>query len=188
MQRARVRSDRPADRLRRACGCLVVRGGVHVDTRFGHPVRMAAGRRGDDRRLGEERRALRGVGELAAELSEHQVLRAFPHQVERGRVPEGGGTTDAEHDLVAVGQREQVSEARTDATDQTAHGLLPVRSAKQRRSGRGELSDRFGTDLGRSAAETPVNRTQLPGDDDAVRHERPPAAGEPDRCNARTGG
>ena len=44
--------------------------------------------------------------------AEHQVLAAAADEAEGGDVPEEGGPAVAQHDLVAVGQREQLGQAR----------------------------------------------------------------------------
>ena len=90
-----------------------MRPGVHVDAGLGH--RGSGGVPGsdfDDGRVAEERRELRGLGELRRELAEGQVLALLADQPERRDVPERGRAAVAEHDLVALGQREQLAPRR----------------------------------------------------------------------------
>ena len=52
--------------------------------------------------------------ELGAELAEAEVLAAALDEAEGGGVPEHGGAPVAEHDLIAVGEGEQLGEAIAD--------------------------------------------------------------------------
>jgi hypothetical protein len=63
----------------------------------------------DHDRIGQERRALGDLRELARELAEGQVQRAVAHEGEGGGVPEGRRAAVAERHLVALGQREEVA-------------------------------------------------------------------------------
>ena len=91
---------------------LVVRPGVGVDARLGLRCRAGAGLALDDGRVAEERRLLGRLGELAAELAERQVLAALADQPEGRDVPERRRAAVAEHDLVALGQLEQLRAGR----------------------------------------------------------------------------
>jgi hypothetical protein len=87
---------------------LVVGQGVQVDVVARHGKRVGAHRRVDDLRLVEMRRGFGRGRELGRELTEGQVLTASLDETERGRVPERGGAPVAQHDLVAVGQGEEL--------------------------------------------------------------------------------
>ena len=69
--------------------------------------------------------------ELGGELAEGQVLALLADQAEGGNVPEGSGTTVAEHDLVTLGQREELREPVTDPADRVLDRRLAVRGAHQ---------------------------------------------------------
>ena len=96
-----ARPLRPASVHRHAGRRLVVGQGVDVDGVVGDGVGMVAGLRRDDRRVGEVRGGGAGIGELAGELAEHEVLAAPLDEPERGDVPEHRRAAVAEHDLPA---------------------------------------------------------------------------------------
>ena len=140
---------RPGDRV----GARVARG-------LGRVARLGA----DDDRVGQERRALRDRRELLGELAEGQVQRALAHEPGGGGVPEGGGAAVAEDDLVAVGQREELGQARAHATDELLDRRLAVRGAHQGRARAREVGELLGADLRRPAAEAPVGGLDGGGD------------------------
>jgi hypothetical protein len=109
------------------------------------------------------------LGELLAELAEHEVLAAALDERERGGVPERGRTAVAHHDLVAVGNAEQLAEALTHPPDQALHRRLAVRGAEQRRPGRRERVHLLRPHLGGAATEAAVCGQEVRGDRD-LRH------------------
>jgi hypothetical protein len=72
----------------------------------------------DDDRIGQMRGVLRRLEELRRELTEDVVLTALLDQSERGDVPEHRRAAVAQHDLPAVGQREQFGETGADTADE----------------------------------------------------------------------
>ena len=176
--RRRPTSRRPARARRRrspsgratghhdAGGGLVVRPRVDVDAR-----RSRAGRDGstesrlDDLGVLQERRRRRRRWRTCAVNSPcTRCWRPALDQAERRGVEEGVRAADAEDDLVAVGQREQLGEALAQAADEVLDRRLPVRRAHQRVAGRGECGERLGADLGRAGPEASVAGQQLGGD------------------------
>jgi hypothetical protein len=81
----------------------------------------------------------------------------------RGGIPEGGRAAVAERDLVALGQAEELVEARPDPRDQVPHGLLAVRGPHQVVLLR-ELGQRLRPHLRGAAAEASVGRLQVSWD------------------------
>jgi hypothetical protein len=101
--------------------------------------------------------------ELARELPVDEVLRALLDEPERGGVPERGRAAIAEHHLIAVGQREQLSHAGTHAADERPDRLLAMRRAEHR-GAVGEQALKLGrADLRRAAAKAAVARLQIVG-------------------------
>ena len=80
-----------------------MRQGVDIDIGIGHGIGMVSGLGGDDRRIGEVRSGGAGIGELAGEFAEHEVLTAPLDETERGHVPEHRRAAVAEDDLPALG-------------------------------------------------------------------------------------
>ena len=107
--------------------------GVDVDGRIGERIGVITGFGGDHDRLGQVWRGGTGVGELAGELAEHEVLAALLDETERRHVPEHGRAAVAEHDLPAVGQGEQLGEAAADVADEAFDRRLAMRRADDRR-------------------------------------------------------
>jgi hypothetical protein len=101
-----------------------------------------------------------GLRELAAELAEDQVLAALLDEGECGGIPERGGAAVAEHDLVAVGDAEQLAEAILNALHQVLHRSLPVGGAEQFCAHSREVLELFRSNLGWSAAESSVGGQQ----------------------------
>ena len=85
---------------------------------------------------------------------------ALAHQPGGGGVPEGGRAAVAERDLIAIGQAEQLAEARAHPADQVADRRLAVRGSHQRGL-LGEPGQRLRADLRGPAAEAPVGGLQL---------------------------
>ena len=115
-------------------------------------------------RVGEERRALRGLGELRGELAVGEVQRALADQAERRGVPERRGAAVAEDDLVARGQRRTAPRgppAPAPTSDFTGFCRCEVPMKAARGGQRGEL---LGAHLGGSAAEAPVGGLEVGGD------------------------
>ena len=108
---------------------------VGVDAGLGREVPGALpGGRGDDRRLAQERRGRRGLGELRAELAEDQVLR---RRSGSGRTPRRPRTRwcrrcRARPRSRRAGANSAVG-ARPDPLDQGADRRLAVRGAQERR-------------------------------------------------------
>ena len=99
------------DRGHDAGGGLVVRPAVDVDAVLRLRQRQRAGVALGDHRVGEERRLGDARGELRGELAEGAEGGAVADQAEERGVPERRRPPVAEHDLVAVGQVEQVGAA-----------------------------------------------------------------------------
>ena len=146
-----------------------MRCGVGVDARLRREARRAARVGLVHGGLAEERRVLHGLGELRAELAEGEELRAVAHEAERRDLPERGRAAVAEHDLVALGEGEQVGEAGAQTTDLRLDGLLPVRGAEVGRRDGCEGGHLLGADLARSGAEAAVARQEVGGDGDLRR-------------------
>ena len=152
-----------------------MRPGVHVDALDGLGVRSRA-------RIGRahvgslEPRCPGGLRELRPELAERAQLRPPIDEAGCRGVPERGGPAVAEHDLVAVGEGEEVGDAGADATDELLHGRLAVRCAEQARPLRLEVRELLGTDLRRAAAESTVGGQEVAGDHEA-RHATSLATG-----------
>ena len=85
----------------------------------------------DHRRLVEPGRRLDRGGELAENSPKDRCWLLLLDQPERRDVPERRGAAVAEHDLVAVGQREQLGQPLADPADDVADRRLPVRRAHQ---------------------------------------------------------
>ena len=79
----------------------------------------------------------------------------------RGGVPERGRAAVAERDLVALGQREELAQARADAADDGLDGLLAVRGAHERGACSSQVRELLGADLGRPAAEAAVGGLEV---------------------------
>ena len=105
-------------------------------------------------------------GELLRELTEGQVRRTLARRAERGRVPERGRAAVAERDLVPIGQREQLAQARANPRDERLDRLLAMRGAHHARALCGQTRRAPGAHLRRAAAETAVGRLELVGDDE----------------------
>ena len=121
--------------------------------------RVARGR-GHLDRVGEERRPGRDARELLGELAVDEVQRAMPDEPAGGGVPERGRTPVAEHDLVAVGECEQVAQTVADPPNEVLDRCLAVRRSHQIVPS-SQSSQCLGTHLGRSAAETPVGGLEM---------------------------
>ena len=165
-QGARIGTRDAADRHGHAGRGLVVgqRVGVHPGLAARH--RVGPGRRGDHRRVVQPRGRLRHLAELGRELAERQVLRLLLDQAERGDLPERGGAAVAQHDLVPVGQPEQLGQALAGPPDQRPDRGLPVRGAQVGGARGGQRGQLLGTHLGRTAAEPPVGGLEPSGNDD----------------------
>jgi hypothetical protein len=94
------------------------------------------------------------------------VLRPLAHEAQRREVPERRRAAVAERHLVAVGQREQLGEPGSDASDDRAHGGLAVRRPQQRAADARERVDLLGADLARPRAESTVDGQQRGGNGD----------------------
>ena len=136
--------------------------------------------------LAEVRGGGHARGELRRELAEAQVLAALLDQPEDRRVPEGRGPAVAEHDLVAVGQGEDLGQQVAQARDHELHGRLAVAGAQELGPGGGQGVHRLRTDLGRPAAEAAVGRLEVVGDGDcrwSSAHDLPLSRRHPERTN-----
>ncbi len=76
--------------------------------------------------------------------------RTLAHQAARGRVPERGRPAVAEHDLVAVGNAEQLAQALADLTHELLDRLLAVRGAHHGGAGLHQVLELLGADPGRA--------------------------------------
>ena len=137
---------------------------VDVDAGLSGEHRGVAGLGLDDRRVTEVRRLLGGRGELGAELTEGQELRAVLDESEGRGVPEGRRPAVAEDDLVPLGQGEELGDAVAQPLDLGADRLLPVRRTQVGRGDRGERLDLGRADLARAGAEAPVGRLEVSRD------------------------
>src|SRR5262249_54755547 len=135
---------------------LVVRPCDDVDRRIRARRRGAAGFGLVDDRVADERVLVDGGGELRAELAVREVQGGRVHGSEGRGVPERGRAAVAEHDLVAVGEREQLAKTVTYAADQVLHRGLAVRRAEQAGRGGGQRLQLLGSHLRRSGSETSV--------------------------------
>ena len=125
----------PATRVRRdrdAGGGLVVRGGVRRRCR---PRRRRSARSPGsdcDDRSGSPRNgaSLTALANFEPNSPKDEELRAVADQAEGGDLPERRRAAVAEHDLVVVGQREQVAQPGAHAADLGLDRLLPVRGAE----------------------------------------------------------
>jgi hypothetical protein len=77
---------------------------------------------------------------------------------------------NAEHDLVVVGQREEVADALAHPAHEVLDRGLAVGGAEQGGAGGGEGLDRLGADLGRTCSEAAVGGLDRVGDADRVGH------------------
>lgn len=144
------------DRGRDTGGGLVVGEGVDVDARLGLRVRVGARVGGDDGRVGQPGRELRGLGELRRELAEVQVLGLRLDQTVRRDVPEGGGAAVSEDDLVSLGEGEEAAHAVPYLADQVLDRGLAVGRAEERGAGGGQRVERLRPHLGGTGAEASV--------------------------------
>jgi hypothetical protein len=115
---------------------------------------------------GLEPGGLRRGAELGAELAEGEVLAAVLDEAEGSGIPECGGSTVAHNDLVALGQREELVEAGTNAADEIFYGSLAVGGAHDLRACGTQIVELRLTDLGRAAAESSVSGKEFGGDSD----------------------
>ena len=139
---------------------------VEVDVVGGHGLGMGPRRRLDDLGVLEVRRRRGRRRELGRELPERQVLAAALDEAERGDVPEARGAPVAEHDLVAVGEREQLAQPAPQPAHHRLHRGLAVAGAEIARPRRRQRGDLLGADLRRTAPEAPVGGLQGVGDAD----------------------
>lgn len=129
--------------------------GVYVG---GDGLRMSARLARHHDRVGNVWRGLGGVGEFLRELAEHEVLAAPLDEPERSDVPEHGRTAVAEHDFPAIGQREQLAQARAHRTHEVLDGRLTMRSAHEAPAFTGEGIELCIAHLRWAAAEATVAR------------------------------
>ena len=122
----------------------------------------------------EERGGGDTLGELGRELPEGGVQRTLLDEAGDEAVPEGVGAAVAEHDLVAVGQLEQLGQAVAKGADHEAYGTLPVRGAHHLGRGVHHGLDLLGPHLRRTGAEPAVGGLDVGWDRDlgGVRHHR----------------
>ena len=103
--------------------------GVEVDIFTGNSRGVGTRFGGDDLGVAQVRGGLHGRTELGGELTKVQVLRVALDQVERGGVPETGGTTVAEEHFVPVGEGEEFAQSVTHFANLVLHRGLAVRGA-----------------------------------------------------------
>ncbi len=135
-----------------------------VTGRIGNRLGGIAGWSGHHDGIGQEWRARGDCGEFCGELAITEVQRALPNQTQRGGIPECRGTAIAEHDLVALRQREQLAQAGPDPPDQGLNRRLPVRGTHHRATGTGQCGQLLGTDLRWPASEPAVGGLEVGGD------------------------
>ena len=98
------------------------------------------------------------------------MQRLLPDETERSGIPERGGTTVAEDDLVALGEREQVFQTTAHASDDVLDGLLPVAGAEHGRTDVDQGLQLLGANLGRAATEASVGGKKIGGNDRQIGH------------------
>ena len=169
-QRARVGPGHPADRHGDAGGGLVVGERVGVHARLRPRLRVGAGRRLDQHRVGQPGRARDDLRELRREFAKRKMQRSLADHAVCRDVPEGRGAAVAQHHLVAVGQGKEPGEAVAHPPDQRADRRLAVRGAQVGGAGRGQRGHLLGTHLGRPAGEPAVGGLEAGREDDRVGH------------------
>ena len=120
----------------------------------------------DDDGVIEERCCCGGLSKLRGELAEVEVLAAAIDQTKRGDVPEHGGATVAEHDLVAIGQRKHLGQTVAQSAHHVLDGVLAMAGAEVVAAGFGKGSNGLGADLRGAAAKAAVGGKEVGGDDD----------------------
>src|ERR1019366_1179010 len=137
---------------------LIVRERVEIDRAVRHGQRVGARLRRNNLRVLEVRGGSGTRGELGRELTEAEMLALDFDEPERGRVPEAGRSAVAQHDLVAIGEREELAESSTHPPYLRLDGLLPVAGAEVRGRDLGQRSDLLGSHFGRACTEAAVAR------------------------------
>ena len=145
---------------------LVVGERVEVDVVDGHGLGVGPRRGLDDLGVFEMGCRLGGGRELGGELAEREVLAAPLDEAEGGDVPEARGAAVAEHDLVAVGEREQLPQPAAEPAHDRPHRGLAVAGAEVARRRRRQRGHLLGAHLGGTAPEPPVGRLEGVGDAD----------------------
>ena len=139
---------------------------VEVDRRVGHRRGVGADLGLDHLGVLQVRRRLGAGGELRGELAEAQVLALLLNQPEGRGVPEAGRPPVAEHDLVAVGEREELAHAGAHPAHLSLDRLLAVAGAHVGGGDAGERVDLGRPDLGGAGPETAVGGQQFGGNGD----------------------
>ena len=165
---------------------LVVGEGVEVDVVGGDGLGMRPGRGLDDLGVVEMGGGRGGGGELGRELAEGQVLAAPLDQAEGGDVPEARRAAVAEHDLVAVGEREQLAQPGAQPAHHRPHRGLAVAGPevgrRRRRQRRDLLAGGPSRARCRSARRTASGRREC-----GCRGCRPARRGQRNRSRACSG-
>ena len=158
------------DRGRHASGRFVVRPAVsvHIFGELRQAIRARFAR--EDLRILKERRGLRGLGEFRAEGAVRAERRLAGDKRRAGDVPERAGAAVAQHDLIAVGNLEEIRQAFADGADHLLDRGLAVRGAQKIARARIERLDLLRTDFARPRAETSILRKHVGRNVHSVRH------------------
>ena len=131
-------------------------------------IQLARGRSGarlarDDLRLVQPRSLLGDAGELGGELAVGQVRGLVADQAEGSGIPESGGATQGENDLVALRQVEQLGQTLAYGADDVLHASLAVGGAQDGCVVLDCLQLGW-ANLGRATAEAAIGGNELRGD------------------------
>ena len=123
---------------------------------------------GDSMTIGSFRcgAALATAANLLENSPKHRCWLCEVDERERGGVPERRGAAVAEHHLVAVGQGEQLAQARAQPADDRLHRRLTVARPEVAVGDAGQGLHLGRPDLGRSRSEAPVGGQQFARDGD----------------------
>lgn len=102
---------------------------VHIFGELRQAIRARFAR--EDFRILKERRGLRGLGEFRAEGAVCAERRLAGDKRRAGDVPERAGAAVAQHDLIAVGNLEEIRQAFADGADHLLDRGVAVRGAQK---------------------------------------------------------
>ena len=141
---------------------------VHIFGELRQAIRARFAR--EDLRILKERRGLCGLGEFRAEGAVRAERRLAGDKRRAGDVPERAGAAVAQHDLIAVGNLEEIRQAFADGADHLLDRGLAVRGAQKIARARVERLDLLRTDFARPRAETSILRKHVGRNVHSVRH------------------
>ena len=139
---------------------------IGVDCIVDDRNRMRADFTLDDDRVVEERCSCGGLSKLRGELAEVEVLTAAIDQAKCGDVPEHGGATVAEHDLVTIGKGEHLGQAVAQSAHHVLDGVLAMAGAEVVATGLGQGGNGLGADLRGATTKAAVGGKEIGGDSD----------------------